>query len=146
MARLGHRAMRDPSRQPPSPSLLSCAFALRWVPSLNLAVNRPPHHGSAHTPILVFSGIVGLSVVFFFIFSAGHLTRNKPAPAVAEQTSPAAPEKAPPATVEPVTTPDPQSTLPAGIPQSAYFTTADALVKAVAERAASGKAEDLAPL
>ncbi len=110
------------------------------------AVNRPAHHGSSHTPILVFAGIVGLSIIFFFIFSAGHLSRRR----VASQE----PSPDMPAAVKPAgTTPKPpapaggNAVVPAGNPPApVYFTTADALIKEVAARLASGKAEEVEKL
>jgi outer membrane protein OmpA-like peptidoglycan-associated protein len=91
---------------------------------------------------------VGLSVVFFFLFSAGHLMKRKSgaSPPAPERIAAVAPVRPPPAPREPVTTPDPIPSLPAGHPQQAYFTTAEALLAAVAEQAPRGKPESLANL
>jgi outer membrane protein OmpA-like peptidoglycan-associated protein len=84
---------------------------------------------------------VGLSIIFFFIFSAGHLSRRK---AVSQETPPDAPAAVKP--VSPAAKPpvpgDAKTAVPAGNPATpVYFTTAEALVKEVAARLTTGKAE-----
>jgi OOP family OmpA-OmpF porin len=96
-----------------------------------IAVHRPTARGSTHTPILVFAGIVGLSVVFFFIFSAGSLGRKPPppsAPPPATQTRAAAPSPAP------TVAPPPQIQQPAGPPAAASFASLETLLEGLTAR------------
>jgi OOP family OmpA-OmpF porin len=102
---------------------------------LRPAVNRPPLRGSAQTPILVFAGIVGLSVAFFFIFSAGSLNKRKsPGPG----SGPVAPGPAPglvpvTADIKPAVT-VPSGDLPAGAPQVTAFASLEGLLAELAVR------------
>jgi outer membrane protein OmpA-like peptidoglycan-associated protein len=86
-------------------------------------------------------------VIFFFIFSAGHLTRKReavsPPPPAAVPAKPSSPVPQP---SEPVVARDPQSPVPAGIPRTEYFTTPEALLADLANRLASGKADRVSEL
>lgn len=95
------------------------------------AVNRSAIRGSSHTPILVFAGIVGLSVVFFFIFSFGSFGK-KPAP------PPVAPAPTGPSAAQPVVTPLPS--LPASPPpaQVTRFNAPDAVFAEFSARLFAG--------
>ena len=103
-------------------------------------MNRPAATGSTHTPILVFAGIVGLSVVFFFIFSLGSFGRKEapaePPPEPAPVARPA-PAQSGPASV-PIVTPALTGGTPAGIPQVSSFASLEALLAELATRLASG--------
>lgn len=134
--------------------MLSVALSLLFRSISFNAVNRPTHRGVSHTPFLVFAGIVGLSVVFFFIFSAGSLRRTpKPVatpggPKPAEISPPAAPSVIPAVPVVPVVAPAPASKTTAGIPQakSKSYSTAEALLSALAARIDAGDQDAVAKI
>lgn len=96
-------------------------------------MNRSAIRGSSHTPILVFAGIVGLSVAFFFLFSAGSLGRKQPPveppPAHAAQTSQSAQ----------VVTPPPAA--PVELPLVSKFASPDAVFAEFAARLSAGDAD-----
>lgn len=125
--------------------MLNCAAAQRgfdfstrrlYAPAPT-AVNRPATRGSTHTPILVFAGIVGMSVVFFFIFSAGSIGKKDPASATVT-TRPAPPPSLPKPTAPEDTLP---AERPAGPPQ---VTAAGSLESLVAQLTEKLRAENFA--
>ena len=101
-------------------------------------MNRYPRNGSSHTPILVFAGIVGLSVLFFFIFSAGSFGKKEspaaPAPAPVART-PVVPAKLPADAA--VSVPLPGET-PAGVPRVTASSTLEGLLAELAGLLAAG--------
>ncbi len=119
-------------------------------------MNRFATRGSATPPVFVFAGIVGLSIVFFLLFSAKNLFRKDPPPdsgtaPVTASTTTTPPEKetagkpgdgtAGKAAGKPETSPPGED--PAGKPHAAYFTTAEAVLKDLTSRLRSGRTEDL---
>ncbi len=105
-------------------------------------VNRPPSSGHTATPILVFFGIVTLSVIFFFVFT---LPRGRKAPVLPAPKAPVAttsPSVAPPpeqvTPVTPVTPPAPPPPPPA---KPLYIKSQD-LLTAISSAIAGDKPED----
>lgn len=98
-------------------------------------MNRPATRGSSHTPILVFAGIVGLSVVFFFIFSAGSLGKKEPA------STPKTVPFAPPPAMSKRSAGESSSPaeIPAGPPQVAASGTLEALEAKLTEKLRAGE-------
>lgn len=105
-------------------------------------MNRPSQRGQSAAPIIVFVGIVSLSVIFFFVFTMPTCGKKPavvsagtppPAPApVAPQPKPVVPEvkTEPPTPVAPVAPPKP------------FYMKSSQFLAAVSEKLAAGKVEE----
>lgn len=107
-------------------------------------MNSSSIKGSSHTPILVFAGIVGLSVVFFFLFSFGSFGKKPEAPAPAQGTAPVVTKATAPAVVP--SAPGQGTVVAGGGGNANLFTTVEALQQEIAVRVSGGDLPALAKI
>ena len=108
-------------------------------PPFNYTVNRSSQRGQSAAPILVFLGIVTLSVIFFFVFTLPQCTGRQPAVTTLPQTAPVVPPK--PVVPEPVVAPQPPPPTVVTPPKPFYMKSSQFLA-ALAERLNTGKLEE----
>jgi OmpA-OmpF porin, OOP family len=111
--------------------------------SVNCPVNRSSQRGQSATPILVFVGIVSLSVIFFFVFTLPQCGGKQPPKTIptvatpAKTGTPTTPTPVP--VVNPLATPEP--TIPVAPPKP-FFMKSSQFLTAIAEKLTSGKATE----
>ncbi len=116
----------------------------------HIGINIRSRNGSSTTPVLVFLGIVTLSVVFFFVFT---LPRRGQKSSRTQQPASATAAKTPAATTRPgspeagTTAPAaPAQPLPPAAAPKAFFVKASPLLTAFSEKLAAGKPQETADL